>query len=150
MFTIYSWWRIVDSGQGRWGYFCKLATWRFVSRWLQMCSISVRYKIQKAKNQNPVAAKIISTKRREIIEREITAKLVSKVQNRNSGCYLKWRNLISLRPQLLEWMHHALGNVFARTTSLAAIIACLAAIIAVSESDTPVNQMTGYHNIQGG
>ena len=94
-----------------------------------------------------MAAKIISTKRREIIEREITAKLVSKVQNRNSGCYLKWRNLISLRPQLL---HHALGNVFARTTSLAAIIACLAAIIAVSESDTPVSQMTGYHNIQGG
>ena len=47
-------------------------------------------------------------------------------------------------------MHHALGNVFARTTSLAAIIACLAAIIAVSESDTPVSQITGYHNSQGG
>ena len=39
-----------------------------------MCSISVRYKIQKAKNQNPVAAKIISTKRREIIELEIIGK----------------------------------------------------------------------------
>ena len=34
----------------------------------------VRYKIQKAKNQNPVAAKIISTKRREIIELEIIGK----------------------------------------------------------------------------
>lgn len=41
---------------------------------LQMCSISVRYKIQKAKNQNPVVAKIISTKRREIIELEIIGK----------------------------------------------------------------------------